>query len=80
MLSSGFGAQSIKPLVVLMALLSAFVDAAKPVRVSILGTTHFRMPNHARHHPAQVTLADFAAFHLRGVIFNFDMLTIARTT
>ena len=32
------------------------------------------------HHPAQLSLAEFAAFHLRDVIFNLDMLTIARTT
>ena len=34
---------------------------------------------HALHHPAQLTLAEFAAFHLRDVIFNLDMLSVART-
>ena len=35
---------------------------------------------HVLHHPAQLSLAEFAAFPLRDVIFNLDMLTIARTT
>ena len=35
---------------------------------------------HKMHHAAQLSLAEFAAFHLRDVIFNLDMLTIARTT
>ena len=33
---------------------------------------------HVLHHPTQLTLAEFAAFHLRDVIFNFDMLSVAR--
>jgi len=32
------------------------------------------------HDSAQPTLEEFAAYHLRDVIFNLDMLTIARTT
>jgi len=32
------------------------------------------------HHPTQIGLAEFAAHHLRDVIFNLDMLSIARTT
>ena len=35
---------------------------------------------HKMHHVAQLSLAEFAASHLRDVIFNLDMLTIARTT
>ena len=35
---------------------------------------------HKMHHAAQLSLAEFAAFHLRDVIFNLDTLTIARTT
>ena len=34
---------------------------------------------HVLHHPAQLSLAEFSAFHHRDVIFNLDMLTIART-
>ena len=34
---------------------------------------------HVLHHPTQLTLAEFAAFHFRNVIFNFDMLSVART-
>ena len=34
---------------------------------------------HVLHHPTQLTLAEFAAFHLRDVVFNFDMLSVART-
>ena len=32
------------------------------------------------HHPQQLSLAQFCAYHLREVIFNLDMLAIARTT
>ena len=35
---------------------------------------------HVLHHPAQLSLAEFSAFHLRDVVFNLDMLTVARTT
>ena len=38
-----------------------------------------RFLGHDLHHPTQLSLAEFAAFHLRDVIFNLDMLTIART-
>ena len=34
---------------------------------------------HVMHHPDQLTLAEFAAVHLREVIFNLDMLSVART-
>ncbi len=34
----------------------------------------------AMHHPHQMSLAQFSAYHLREVIYNLDMLTIARTT
>ena len=34
---------------------------------------------HVMHHPGQLTLAEFAAVHLRDVIFNLDMLSVART-
>ena len=34
----------------------------------------------AMHHPTQISLAEFAASHLRDKIFNLDMLSIARTT
>ena len=34
---------------------------------------------HVLHHPTQLTLAEFAAFHLRDVVFNLDMLSVART-
>ena len=32
------------------------------------------------HHPHQMSLAQFSAYHLREIIFNLDMLVIARTT
>ena len=32
------------------------------------------------HHAHQLSLAQFAAYHLRDVIYNLDMLSIARTT
>ena len=32
------------------------------------------------HHPHQMSLAQFSAYHLREVIYNLDMLAIARTT
>ena len=32
------------------------------------------------HHPHQLSLAQFSAYHLREVIYNLDMLAIARTT
>ena len=32
------------------------------------------------HHPHQISLAQFSAYHLREIIFNLDMLAIARTT
>ena len=35
---------------------------------------------HAMHHSTQISLAAFAAYHLRDKIFNLDMLCIARTT
>ena len=35
---------------------------------------------HGIHHPHQMSLAQFSAYHLRQVIYNLDMLTIARTT
>ena len=34
----------------------------------------------ALHHPHQMSLAQFCAYHLRDVIYNLDMITIARTT
>ena len=34
---------------------------------------------HVLHHHTQLSLAEFDAFHLRDVISNLDMLTIART-
>ena len=33
----------------------------------------------ALHHPHQIGLAQFCAYHLRDVIYNLDMITIART-
>ena len=35
---------------------------------------------HVLHHPAQMSMAQFSAHQLRDVIFNLDMLSIARTT
>ena len=32
------------------------------------------------HHPHQMSLAQFSAYHLREIIYNLDMLAIARTT
>ena len=32
------------------------------------------------HYSAQLSLGEFAAFHLRDVIFNLDILAVARTT
>ena len=32
------------------------------------------------HHPHQMSLAQFSAYHLRDIIFHLDMLSIARTT
>ena len=32
------------------------------------------------HHPHQMSLAQFSAYHLREIIYHLDMLTIARTT
>ena len=32
------------------------------------------------HHPHQISLAQFSAYHLREIIYNLDMLAIARTT
>ena len=32
------------------------------------------------HHPHQISLAQFSAYHLRDVVYNLDMLSIARTT
>ena len=32
------------------------------------------------HHPHQMSLAQFSAYHLRDIIYNLDMLAIARTT
>ena len=32
------------------------------------------------HHPHQMSLAQFCAYHLREVIYNLDMLAIARST
>ncbi len=34
----------------------------------------------ALHHPHQISLAQFCAYHLRDVIYNLDMIAIARTT
>ena len=34
---------------------------------------------HVPHPPTQLTFAEFAAFHLRDVIFNFDMPSVPRT-
>ena len=35
---------------------------------------------HSIHHPHQLSLAQFSAYHLRQILYNLDMLTIARTT
>ena len=35
---------------------------------------------HSMHHPHQISLAQFCAHNLRQVLFNLDMLAIARTT
>ena len=32
------------------------------------------------HHPHQISLAQFSAYHLREIIYNLDMLAIARST
>jgi len=32
------------------------------------------------HHPHQISLSQFCAYHLREIIFNLDMIAIARTT
>ena len=32
------------------------------------------------HHPHQMSLAQFSAYHLRDIIYNLDMLAVARTT
>ena len=32
------------------------------------------------HHPHQMSLAQFSAYHLREIIYNLDMLAIARST
>ncbi len=34
----------------------------------------------ALHHPHQMNLAQFCAYHLREIIYNLDMITVARTT
>ena len=35
---------------------------------------------HSIHHPHQLSLAQFSAYHLREIIYHLDMLAIARTT
>ena len=32
------------------------------------------------HHPHQMSLAQFSAYHLREIIYNLDMLAIARSS